>query len=247
MTRAPSSVGFAMDLYSPSPVFTEGGTGMNPFGSSLPNRSHSPEPRPMRRGLSYQNLSSSSGNINILDHSPLVLTRQLTRQHSAANLNASGGVNTNYMDHALLVAPSLPANVYVEKREGNILSRGMILKSDHFPHKSVNLDINIVGSPNYRQIKPSPICGVGQPTVSGIHTMLNMVRAQKRNGIHVGWINLREEPVVYISSRPFVLREFESPMQNMSDFMGISASRLMEIEAELKSDILREVRGVGGR
>lgn len=33
---------------------------------------------------------------------------------------------------------------------------------------------------------------------------------------HVVWINMREEPIIYISRRPFVLREAEHPLNNIA-------------------------------
>ena len=56
-----------------------------------------------------------------------------------------------------------------------------------------------------------PIFGVGMPTMDGIISVLKSVsgstspNASKR--VHALWINMREEPVVYINGRPFVLRE----------------------------------------
>ncbi len=56
----------------------------------------------------------------------------------------------------------------------------------------------------------------------------------------VHWTNLREEPVVYLNNRPFVLRELDNPFRNMIDFQGIDVRRLEHIERRLKNDIVRE-------
>ncbi len=47
-----------------------------------------------------------------------------------------------------------------------------------------------------------------------------MCRSPNNNSNSVCWINLREEPVVYINNRPYVLRELEFPFRNMIDFQG---------------------------
>jgi len=70
--------------------------------------------------------------------------------------------------------------------------------------------------------------------------VLNLLHLKQNPRRLVQWINLREEPVVYVNSRPFVLRELEQPFANMSDFQGIDAARLEGIEERLKSDILAE-------
>ena len=54
------------------------------------------------------------------------------------------------------------------------------------------------------------------------------------------WINLREEPVVYMNNRPFVLRDFSHPFRNMQSFRGIRWNHLFEVEARLKHDIIVE-------
>jgi hypothetical protein len=128
-------------------------------------------------------------------------------------------------------------------RRGALLSDGMILKKDHFLSGfNDSFPVFIAGAPNFRQ-EPSglPLYGVGQPTISGMRTMLNELKlyssSDDRKAI---WINLREEPVIWINSRPFVLREAEYPFQNITDFEGMSADRLARIEDRLKAEILAE-------
>lgn len=53
------------------------------------------------------------------------------------------------------------------------------------------------------------------------------------------WTCMREEPVVYINGRPFVLREHMSPFSNVA-FHGISPQRVEQMEQRLKIDILEE-------
>ena len=50
---------------------------------------------------------------------------------------------------------------------------------------------------------------------------------------------MREEPVIYINGRPFVLREDERPFKNMQEYTGIDVRRLEQMELRLKNDILQ--------
>jgi hypothetical protein len=56
-----------------------------------------------------------------------------------------------------------------------------------------------------------PIYGVGMPTSDGIVAVLKSVAGSSSPSagrrVHALWVNMREEPVVYINGRPFVLRE----------------------------------------
>ena len=98
----------------------------------------------------------------------------------------------------LLHSSLLPANVYVQQRVGSILSRSMILKSDHFSLSASSgapapaLDLHLLGAPNMQQIRPFFIFGVGQPTISGVRTLLNLIKAKQPHHRHVQWICLRE-------------------------------------------------------
>ncbi len=47
-------------------------------------------------------------------------------------------------------------------------------------------------------------------------------------------------PPLQINGRPFVVREADKPFQNL-EYTGIDRSRVEDMEARLKSDVLREV------
>ena len=174
------------------------------------------------------------------DEEPLLSQSQQLRRKAPTALSS------------LLHTALLPANHFVQQRTGAILSRSMILKSDHFtplPSSSTSpttaaptsqLDLHLLGAPNLQQIKPFLLFGVGQPTISGIRTVLNLIKAKSPHRRHVQWICLREEPIVYINNRPFVLRELDAPFHNLSDLAGISSRRIDAIEQRLKADILTE-------
>jgi hypothetical protein len=56
---------------------------------------------------------------------------------------------------------------------------------------------------------------------------------------------MREEPVIYINGRPFVVREADKPFANL-EYTGIDRERVESMETRLKQDVLQEVRGRGG-
>uniref|UniRef100_A0A1D1Y2D0 Paladin n=1 Tax=Anthurium amnicola TaxID=1678845 RepID=A0A1D1Y2D0_9ARAE len=136
----------------------------------------------------------------------------------------------------------------INYRGGSVLGKKTILKSDHFPGcQNKRLFPHIEGAPNYRQADSLQVHGVAIPTIDGIRNVLNHIGAQK-NGKHkrVLWHNLREEPVVYINGRPFVLRDVEHPFSNL-EYTGINRARVEQMEARLKEDILLEASRYGNK
>ncbi|XP_028770949.1 paladin isoform X2 [Neltuma alba] len=133
-------------------------------------------------------------------------------------------------------------------RGGSVLGKKTILKSDHFPGcQNKRLSPQIEGAPNYRQADSLHVHGVAIPTFDGIRNVLNHIGAQKEGKrVQVLWINLREEPVVYINGRPFVLRDVERPFSNL-EYTGINRERVEQMEARLKEDILVEARRYGNK
>jgi hypothetical protein len=57
---------------------------------------------------------------------------------------------------------------------------------------------------------------------------------------------LREEPVIYINERPFVLRSVDDPLRNVNQFRGINPHRVEEMELRMKKDVLKEVQRYRG-
>jgi len=86
------------------------------------------------------------------------------------------------------------------------------------------------GTENFRKV--DNVFGLAQPTHEGI---TNIVEYYQRK---IVWMNLREEPVIYINSVPYVLRDKAAAFLNIRSFVGISASRLEEMEERLKKDVL---------
>ncbi|KAI9351265.1 inositol hexakisphosphate-domain-containing protein [Obelidium mucronatum] len=141
----------------------------------------------------------------------------------------------------------------VRNRTGSVLARFTIIKSDLFEKGiNMNLDFHLQGAPNFRMTDHN-ICGVAQPTASGISTILTLLNCHPYDSENTIlpptnktlFICAREEPVIYINWKPFVLRENENPFQNIKTFQGISGARLEQLEARLKEDILKEAQRHG--
>ncbi|CAN6317707.1 unnamed protein product [Urochloa humidicola] len=137
-------------------------------------------------------------------------------------------------------------DVVAAMRNGEVLGRQTVLKSDHCPGcHSLNLPERVEGAPNFREIPGFPVYGVANPTVDGIRAVIQRISTSK-GGRPILWHNMREEPVIYINGKPFVLREVERPCKNMLEYTGIDRGRVERMEARLKEDILREAERYGG-
>ncbi|KAJ4847728.1 hypothetical protein Tsubulata_006902 [Turnera subulata] len=131
-------------------------------------------------------------------------------------------------------------------RNGEVLGSQTVLKSDHCPGcQNSNLPERVEGAPNFREVPGFPVYGVANPTIDGILSVIWRIGSSK-GGRPVFWHNMREEPVIYINRKPFVLREVERPYKNMLEYTGIDRERVERMEARLKEDILREADRYGG-
>ncbi|KAI9087238.1 hypothetical protein K1719_030873 [Acacia pycnantha] len=130
-------------------------------------------------------------------------------------------------------------------RAGEVLGSQTILKSDHCPGcQNPSLPERVEGAPNFREVPGFPVYGVANPTIDGIRFVICRIGSSK-GGRPVLWHNMREEPVIYINGKPFVLREVERPYKNMLEYTGIGCERVERMEARLKEDILREADKYG--
>ncbi|XP_050251484.1 uncharacterized protein LOC126698360 isoform X1 [Quercus robur] len=130
-------------------------------------------------------------------------------------------------------------------RKGEVLGSQTVLKSDHCPGcQNTSLPERVEGAPNFREVPGFPVYGVANPTIDGILSVIQRIGSSKR-GRPVFWHNMREEPVIYINGKPFVLREVERPYKNMLEYSGIDRERVERMESRLKEDILREAEHYG--
>ena len=86
------------------------------------------------------------------------------------------------------------------------------------------------------------VYGVAQPTTVGLSTILTLLNCHPSSNVEsrAFWFNAREEPMIYLNGKPFVLREEENPFINIKTYQGIRSSRLEQMEERLREDILRE-------
>ncbi|KAJ7285370.1 inositol hexakisphosphate-domain-containing protein, partial [Mycena rebaudengoi] len=154
------------------------------------------------------------------------------------------GTSLDLMPHLQRSGPSV-----VKTRTGSVLSRGFILKTDHYPSgRALDLDLNVHGAPNFRapRIGDLNVFGAAQPRTQGLRAILSVLRCRPNtpNPSHVVWFSTREEPIVYISGRPFVLRDASQPRRTLA--LSDRAENLEAIETRLKNDILQEASRYGG-
>ncbi|KZT01378.1 uncharacterized protein LAESUDRAFT_731226 [Laetiporus sulphureus 93-53] len=170
----------------------------------------------------------------------------LTRPSSEAQtpIEPAGAAPLDIMPQLQRSGPSI-----VKTRTGSVLSRGFILKTDHYPSgRALDLEINVHGAPNFRAPRNVNlnVFGVAQPRTQGLRGILSVLRCRPNidNPTHVVWFCTREEPIVYISGRPFVLRDASEPRRTLK--LSDRAENLEAIELRLKNDILVEANRFGG-
>lgn len=101
--------------------------------------------------------------------------------------------------------------------------------------------------------------------MEAIDEVFARVKTAHPSADHMVWINLREEPIVYVNGAPYCLRRERFSLRNMKgerffvdvvqqraygdleDYGGISASRLEVLEERLKEDVIAELTAYGGR
>lgn len=135
--------------------------------------------------------------------------------------------------------------------------------------RALDLDLNVHGAPNFRAPRQGNlnVYGAAQPRSQGLRAILSVLRARPNipNPSNVVWFSTREEPIgafysycssyillvlmmrschsVYISGRPFVLRDASEPRKTLH--LSDRAENLEGIEIRLKNDILAEATKYG--
>merc|ERR1712110_1254211 len=91
------------------------------------------------------------------------------------------------------------------------------------------------GAPNFRRLPGFPIFGTGQTSVDGFEKCLEPVLKKYGDEKHVFWVNLRQEPVVYVNGKPFTARDpnninFHLEMNNPEDVTALENTFVEEIK-----------------
>jgi hypothetical protein len=115
------------------------------------------------------------------------------------------------------------ATQLVRRRRGVTLRAGMILKKDIWRDavEDGQSGVAIKGTLNFRRIPGTTIYALSQPTERGILGVLEEVERNDGDGAaddKVTWVNLREEPLVYINGAPYVLREESWSLRNLKSY-----------------------------
>lgn len=63
------------------------------------------------------------------------------------------------------------------------------------------------GAPNFRRLPGFPVFGTGQPTLKGFENCLEPILKKYGDEKNIFWVNLRQEPVVYVNGKPFTARD----------------------------------------
>merc|ERR1719392_355092 len=63
------------------------------------------------------------------------------------------------------------------------------------------------GAPNFRRLPGFPLFGAGQTSVEGFEKCLEPVLKKYGDEKHIFWVNLRQEPVIYVNGKPFTARD----------------------------------------
>ena len=158
----------------------------------------------------------------------------------------------------------------VNRRRGSVLAAQTILKYDHFPGcQKLALPERLDGAPNFRGVdfnqfvlslsstlfsteghsKPKSSCmiyGVAMPTREAIRLVLKRTRSGPNDSKTLIWTSLREEPVLYVNGKPYVLRLCQDPLKNL-ETTGIERDRVELMEIRMKQDALQELEQYGGR
>lgn len=127
----------------------------------------------------------------------------------------------------------------LKSRVGMVLVTHSILKIDQW-YKSAAWP-GIEGAANFRKIPHWSVYGVAQPTLGGMKNVLQAVSKDVPDLTTLVWINLREEPLIYINGVPYVLRDQYLTLRNTKTFSGITPARLEVIESRLKDDVRQEI------
>lgn len=140
--------------------------------------------------------------------------------------NLSEPRTSNAKDNASVTSLDLMSSLQrsgpsvVKTRTGSVLTRGFILKTDHYPSgtyifisyiavrsvylqtaigRALDLDLNVHGAPNFRAPRQGDlnVFGCAQPRTQGLRAILSVLRCSPNtpDPSHVVWFSTREEPI----------------------------------------------------
>ena len=63
-----------------------------------------------------------------------------------------------------------------------------------------------------------PVFGTGQPTLGGFDKVMEPILKKYGEEKSIFWVNLRQEPVIYVNGKPFTARDPAKYEQNLTLF-----------------------------
>ena len=144
--------------------------------------------------------------------------------------------------------PSKSINtMLILNRIGSVLSANTILKADIAQNGDDDVsNKKALKSVKFRYLSEIGVATCSQPPSSVIETILRTklkMECEKKESDkeeEAIWIDLREEPVLYIRSKPYVVRNFNIPYRRLPEFDNLASEHLNEIANRLKRDICQE-------
>eukprot|EP00096_Caligus_rogercresseyi_P006394 TRINITY_DN227_c0_g1_i1.p1 TRINITY_DN227_c0_g1~~TRINITY_DN227_c0_g1_i1.p1 ORF type:complete len:495 (+),score=211.05 TRINITY_DN227_c0_g1_i1:176-1660(+) len=107
--------------------------------------------------------------------------------------------------------------------------------TDHFEgiDKLVKEAPHTEGAPNFRRLPGFPVFGTGQPTMKGFRKCLEPIIKKYGDEKHIFWVNLRQEPVIYVNGLPFTARDPEKLNHHLEVKKADDVAKMEEIFADI--------------
>ena len=143
------------------------------------------------------------------------------------------------------IQPPADPFLVIRNRAGSVLTSNTILKLDHWA-SAIHPPVVIPGAPNFRRVDAQPVYAVAQPTAKALIPIIETVSRENKD-TSIVWLNVREEPLMYINGDPYVLRDQYATLRNIKAYSGITADRLEMMESRLKEDVMHELEVYDGK
>merc|ERR1712115_657135 len=118
--------------------------------------------------------------------------------------------------------------------------------ADHF-EKIQKLPDPVVGAPNFHRIPGYKVYCTGQPTITGLKNILEKVTGKiyPKEG-KIIWLNLRQEPVVYVNGKPICARP-PNKIGEYAELGAVTRDLIKADEAEFFKVVEGRVKENGGK
>ncbi|CAJ1008771.1 putative Inositol hexakisphosphate [Leishmania naiffi] len=210
-------------------------------GHSMSHVGNSGQLRPPRASCNNQDPREASE----MSMASLALGRMSMRSCSVAKVTDSALAIMEMLANrpdVLLPSPAETASV----RRGDVLSSKHILKRDleEALQSRKGSTGMIAGAPFFRIVPKLNIAGVAQANASAVRTIVNELRRAHVEGPII-WVNLREEPLVYINDNSYIVRERADPLKPII-IPNVTGLSIESVERKLKQEVLQEAYENGG-